>query len=530
MSEQDANRPPILRSSRSLFGLNSEKIPACFLALLMLYAAIKNICQAATRPFWYDEICTFIMVRQERISTLWSALKQGADVQPPGFYVAERFVTPLIANENIGFRLLSMLGLLSTVLCLFFLIKKQRDSVVALVCAAIPLITILYTHFAVESRPYVLVVAFIAFALVCYQHAPSGRWMILMGISLALAQSFHYYAAFAFLPLFAAEAFFLLSERHLRWPVWLALCSGLLPLIPFWSLLWRSRAIYAAHFWAQPSMQMAESSYGLFLGTSPMIGLAIAAATAITVLGATLYRIRRENKEESATELSWQEPLIILTFLSLPFVCAVMARLAHGGMDAKYVLPTVLGFPLAAGYVFPRSGRKLVVPISALVIVLLIFMLQEKGFWSSYSGRFSSPADSVELFVGSAGHADLPVVVSDAQDFMPLSHYASPAWTSRFVSVIDAPEAVAYTGSDSADKEFPILATYYPLHVFEFKDFVAEHPAFLLYSSKGGTGADWWPRKLLHDGYTLRPVAVKPKAEHDYSHRVFLVTRTKDAD
>ena len=44
----------------------------------------------------------------------------------PDSDVAERFVTPLLANENIAFRLLSIFGFLSTVLCLFVLIRKRR--------------------------------------------------------------------------------------------------------------------------------------------------------------------------------------------------------------------------------------------------------------------------------------------------------------------------------------------------------------------------------------------------------------------
>ena len=351
-----------------------------------------------------------------------------------------------------------------------------------------------------------------------------------MGISLALAQSLHYYAAFSFLPFFVSEAVLLLIDRHLRWPVWLAFGFGLLPLIPFWPLLWTSKALYGAHFWSVPSLQMAESSYGSYLGTSFPFGIGIAAASALSVLATTLYKIRRSARDARAPEAWLQEPVMILTFLSLPFVAVLLAEIAHGGMATKYVLATVLGFPLAVSYCFPRFGSRSLAAFSVLGLFLLILLHQEEIFWSSYNGHFSSPADSVEVFVDSAGHANLPVVISDPQDFMALSHYASTAYSTRFVSVVDAPQAVAYTGSDSADKELPILAAYSPLHVYDFKAFVAEHPEFLLYSGNAGMGGDWWPMRLLHDGYTLRPFAVKPIAEHDFFHRVFLVSRMKDAD
>jgi hypothetical protein len=530
LPDQDPNHPSISGSSPSPIGWISESVSPYFLAVLLAYAAVRCICQAATKPFWFDEVCTFIMVRQPRISTLWSALKQGADVQPPGFYIAERLATALVANENIGFRLLSILGFLCTVVCLFVLVRKRRGGAVALLCAAVPLVTSLYDYFAVESRPYSLVVACIAFALVCYERAPAARWMILMGFSLALAQSFHYYAAISFFPFLASETAFLLAKRQLRWPVWFALGSGLLPIIPFGPLLWRSKAVYGAHFWSPPSLQLAESSYGIYIGNGTHTGIFVASATAIALLGATLYRIRRGAREESASQTWFQEPILTLAFLILPVVAVVLAMFAHGGMTAKYVLSTVLAFPLAVSYVFPRLGPKSLAPIAVLGIFLLGLTRHEKLFWSSYNGHFLSPADPVEVFVGSAGYESLPVVISDPQDFMPLSHYASPAWRTRFVSVVDAPQAVKYTGSDSADKEFPILASYFPLPVYDFQAFATEHPSFLLYSSSGGAGYDWWPRKLKDDGYTLRPVAVKPKEEFTFSHIVFLVSRSKEAD
>ena len=528
MPDQPVTQAPISSAPSSLFDLNIKNTSLFVLAMLILYSAFRSICQAATKPFWYDEICTFMMVRQHRISVLWSALRDGADGQPPGFYLAERLPTALIANENISFRILSIFGFLFTVLCLFFLIKKRRGSAVAVLCAAIPLITVLYDIFAVESRPYSLVVACISFALICYQKAPSGRWIILMGMSLALAQSFHYFAFFAFLPFLISEAVLLIAERQVRWAVWLAFGCGFLPLVAFWPLLSRSRVIYGEHFWSLPSLQMAEASYGWYLRTSLPTGMGLTAASAVAVLGTLLYRIRRGGLQESKGSVSLQEPLMILSFLSLPFVAIAATKLAHSGMTSKYVLSTVLGFPLAVSYALPRSGRK------GMALVFSIFLLllssQEILFWSSYHGHFPSPADAVEDFVDSAGHGNLPVVVSDVQEFMPLAHYASPEWKKRFVSVVDPSQAVVYTGSDTGDKELPILASYFPLNVYEFHTFAAEHPTFLLYSSHGGLDGDWWPRKLQQDGYTLRPVAVKPRAEHDFFHRVFLVSRTEDAD
>jgi hypothetical protein len=531
ISDVGSGHDPTSSSSTTDFGLHVEKISPYILAILIGYAAVRNLFQAAARPFWFDEICTFFMVRQQHLSTLWKALKDAADVQPPGFYLAERVATAFVANENISFRLLSILGFSTTILCIYLFVRKTRGGAIALLCAAIPLVTPLYDNYAAEARPYTLVVACISFALLCYQRTPSVRWTVLLGLSLALAQSFHYYAFFAFLPFLAAEFVLLLTERQLRWGVWLSLAFGFLPLAAFWPMLSKSRALYGQFFWSQPSLQLAQNSYGWYFNTSTINGTIVAGLSVIAILGTILYKMRRAGPPENSAKLSWQEPVMALVFLSLPYIGIVATKIAHGGLVPKYLFSTVLGFSLALSYTFPRGGRKnlLLIPAFAVFLVLVLTP-REKFFWVSYNGRFISPADSVETFVASAGHGNLPVVVSGPQEYMPLAYYASPDWATRFVFVVDPPQAAIYTGSDSADKELPILASYSRLHVYDFQPFVQEYPEFLLYSNNSGPSGDWWLRRLKKDGYTLRPVAVRPPSEHDFYHVVFLVSKPTSAD
>ena len=86
------------------------------------------------------------------------------------------------------------------------LLYEHDGSAIALVSAAVPLTTVLFDRFAAEARGYSMVVACIACAIVCYQRVPARRWTILLGLSLIFAESFHYFAVFAFLPFLLAEA------------------------------------------------------------------------------------------------------------------------------------------------------------------------------------------------------------------------------------------------------------------------------------------------------------------------------------
>ena len=169
-------------------------------------------------------------------------------------------------------------------------------------------------------------------------------------------------------------------------------------------------------------------------------------------------------------------------------------------MTAKYMVPSILGFALALGFTLPTLRRwGFLLPSVSAALLLFVLVPQERQFWSTYNGRFVSPAGFVQDFVTAGGHADLPVIVSDAHDFLQLQHYCDPAWRKRFVSVLDPTQAVVYAGNDTADKQLAILRRYTTLPIYDFQPFLAEHPAFLVYSGGGGLGGDWWPAPFKKD-------------------------------
>jgi hypothetical protein len=99
--------------------------------------------------------------------------------------------------------------------------------------------------------------------------------------------------------------------------------------------------------------------------------------------------------------------------------------IGHVNLLFRYVLASLLGVPLGLGYIVPGLGRK----TNALFIALLVFSVgvPEGLFWLTYRGHLAaskSQVDSVERLVEAAGQPDLPVVISDGLEFLPLIHYA----------------------------------------------------------------------------------------------------------
>jgi hypothetical protein len=494
---------------------------------LVIYATVRNICHALVRPLWYDEICTLLIAQQKHLSVLWQALARGADSHPLAFYLLERSAAVFIRNENLAYRGVSILGFAIILLCLFVAVRTRKGAAIALVCTAVPLATILFDMLAVEARGYSLLVACIALAFVCYQRVSARRWVILLGLSLVLAESLHYFAVFAFLPFFLAEAAFYSLTRQLRRGVWLALLSGFVPLAISWPILSAMQKYYGPYIWSKPTLELALGSYSwFFLTPESDPGLYLAAIAGVAVLFTMLAAVRKISRGERPAGAPVHELTLVLGLLSLPLVGFAAAAFSHSGMTAKYMVPSLIGFPLALGFTLPTPRRRgFLLPAAIAALLLFMIVPQERQFWADYNGQFASPAASVEEFVTAGGHADLPVVVSDAHDFLQLQHYCDPAWQKRFVSVLDPTQAVVYTGNDTADKQLALLRRYTNLPIYDFQPFLAEHPAFLVYSSGGGLGGDWWPGRLKKDGFKLQNVSVRPRETNDYFHRVVLVTR-----
>jgi hypothetical protein len=341
-----------------------------------------------------------------------------------------------------------------------------------------------------------------------------------MGCFLALAESLHYYAVLVLVPIGLAEAARFLRAREFRIGVWLALLCGAVPLVAFWPLLWRLREVYGAHYWARPAFASIAAMYGAYFETTGRWGVAAFAALAFGVVRVALPLSTETSQISPEREDVFAEQLLILGLVGLPFVGYVVTKMSQGGFTFRYALPTLLGVPLALGYILPRLKRSSIAAI--LTFLLFAVGVREGLFWLSYIGHPGSgeaEADSIERLVAAAGHPELPVVVSDGLQFLPLAHYAEPDWQNRFACVVDAKKALAYTRIDGLDVELVILRTLWPIHVYDFPAFASRHPMFLLYSDYSTEDPfDWWPARFVDDGDSVRLVAT------DHNRKVYLVS------
>jgi Dolichyl-phosphate-mannose-protein mannosyltransferase len=497
----------------------SEILVMAGLVALIGYSMVRSVVAAASKPFWFDEVCTWIVAHLGAARAIWDALMHAADGQPPLFYLIEGHFGNFVRNPEIAFRIPSIVGFACALVFMFAFTRKRTSGGYALLCCALLLLTILFDTYAFEARPYSLEVACFALALLCYQHAPAARWMVLMGLALAVAQNLHYYAMFGLVPFGAAEIAFYWLTRRLRLSVWLALFCGLMPLLWLYPVIHAFTLSSGQHLLAPASLVRALAIYGwIFASHSNAVlvsAVVMAGAAALLVAAAAAIQALRSSSQLRSAWLAdpfAHEHILTLGFLALPFIAYAGAKIAHGALTDRYVLSVVLGFPLAACYLLPRMGRKKRILFAAVAILLMT--AREARFWISQDHHIGQPQFSwmrAQQMIDAAGNAQFPVAVSSAVQYLELNHYAPPELDRRLVLLVDPPKAVEFDGTDSGDLQMLILRSYAPMHVEEFPLFRTAHAEFLLLSN-GDPRLDWWPARFRAEpGAELRVVGTDGK-------------------
>jgi hypothetical protein len=485
--------------------LSSEKWIPRVVAALAIYSVVKNLIRAAAKPLWFDEILTQSVSRQPNLSAIWNALKNGVDGNPPLFYLIERAASKLSSNELIAYRLVPALAFAGILICIYNFVQKRSGAKVALICTLLLFVTPLDNKYALEARPYSLLAACLAIALLCYQRLPATRWAIGLFLSLSLAESLHYYAGLACFPFFVAELVHVFFTGRFRRAVWFSMFASLIPALLAVPLLLELKHTYAGHIWARPEFMLIPMSYGGYFRLNALWGLAIA-IVAVCVVIRTWLRDAPRDAIGGTNAAGASEHALVLGFLLLPVFGVIAAKIAHGGATDRYYLPAIFGIVIALGYVLREvtpAGFRLA---GAIVIIAVAFQEADivRSFFS-HSALQDDRAPILRMLSEASERNDLPLIISDAGQYVELSHTAPSSLNQRMAALVDPPSAISYAETDTVDKLVTELKCCVQLQVYEFKPFAAAHPVFLLYSD--GTQFDWWPSRLTHDGARLELLA-----------------------
>jgi hypothetical protein len=374
------------------------------------------------------------------------------------------------------------------------------------------------TPYADEARPYALMVGCISLAILAWQRIDDSKlYCALLTVSLAAATSLHYYAVFVWPAFIAAEATVWIINRRFRAAVWVSLALGASPLLLFAGMLKAIVRAYGQSFWAQPHFKQAYITYNNLLNVNSHWGVIF--AIGITAVVVSVIKIAKQevgfgsNSEKRTTSVPAEEHVLALVLLWMPVIAVIAAKIGHGGLTERHMLPAILGCALAVGYAIERTSGA--IRLLLLILFLLNYeaysvpVLREAGTGNLLARRHAAENEIAALDAELPRH-NLSIVIGSELDYLPLAYYTPPYLRERLHAVVDPQSAVAYLNTASGDLNLLVIQHYYSLQVDDFDRFTSNHREFYLVA---GADFDWLVPRLVHDGDTLKLVAEGHKEE-----------------
>lgn len=521
-----------------------KKAAYAFVALLAGYVIVRGFSVAATKPLWWDELCTLATASQPTLHEMWSGIARGFDSASPLFNLVERAALRLPMDEKVALRLPSILAFPFTLVCLFLYAKKRNGDLIACLCALLLLSSELFHSYAYEARGYSLAMGCIALAMVCYQRLgqekailfeegakradepedmaegagyPKG-WIVLLGVSLFLAECFHYYMVFSLVPFGLAEVTHSLKTRRVRWAVWVALVCATIPLLASLKFVIAMKAFYGPRiFFLHQVFPRVVESFGVYFATQREFGIALLLICIVGIVWTFWVK---------GGEMEPVEGMLLLGLSLLPITTAVLVKMLGGGFLNRYELATTFGMILGMGCLLGRLPRRGVLLFGIVLVANL--GIQEFQFWrhpgydprtTELSARSKEELGEIRTFIERSGHEDLPVVFDSELIYDQFVHYAPAEWRPRIVYLTDEDREYRHDGTDTAVRLIRGLGEYLPTRLEEYGEFTGAHREFLVYSDP----AQWALAAMLREGATAQLVRV------DGERRMYLVKMREGA-
>lgn len=447
---------------------------------------------ATKKGYWFDELVTHYVDILPDWSAVWNALRIGADANPPLMHAFNRAILAVAGDTPAALRASSIFGVWLACFCLYWIVRRKSPAATAWIAALFPLLSGA-SAYAIEARPYGLVLGFTALAYLCWQRRGLQQgWTLGLALSVAALVSCHYYAVFATIPFWCAEAFRLWRSRRLDWANPLALAAGYLPLIFYWPMIAGARQ-YSANAFAMPSWGSLSEVYGFLLGSSiPLLAV---------VLAWLLYQASHRSMT-LAWRLTITETVLAISFCVLPLAIVLIGRFITHGLLPRYTLPALVGMSVVAALLAEVAFSRL--QMALLLVALAGYIGVERGV----SLRGLPPERAFEWTQQTAIEPSLPVVHGSSTQYVELFQSAPAELRERFYTLADPVEQGRRTGSTAEDLGALHLMPISPLHVEKPAAFLAAHRRF--YFIQPPIRNAWVLAKLIEDGADARLLAASP--------------------
>ncbi|MGQ9633729.1 MAG: glycosyltransferase family 39 protein [Bryobacteraceae bacterium] len=456
-------------------------------AALIGVSFVARAVSAGARPFWFDELFTVLIAGLPQMTKVREVLETGADAMPVFYYWLEAQAARLPLDPHIAFRLPSIAGYGLAIAGVCFFVRKWLGPTAGLI-GALVLALSPFREYAIEARPYALMVGFLAAAAAFWQQIEeSWTYPLLFGASLAFGEASHYYTAVALLCFGMAEASVLWFRRQWRWRAWIPLAFAT---VPFWlglPLLLRFRQVAGPNYWAKPHWTGITSTF-------PLSGLPLAYFVPL-VLAVSLALISWSRLDSETLSGGFERgrmaiPQMVLSgsLLMFPVILLLVAHVSGGGYTLRYNWPFIVGFAILCGLASQLFLRPRMAALMALALVLSLFFREVFEF-VSHRGRDPRTAYlSARNNLAEAAKSlekDLPIVAADMMECLPLHYYyGDAAVVKRLYVLVDVESSRRYMGNDTVAHAVLGLDRILPLKIWDTEEFLATHRRFYVWSPR----------------------------------------------
>ncbi len=463
---------------------------------------IPYVCaRALVKPLWFDELATMLIARVDSVATIFRLLYAGVDPQPPLSFLAVRWSLLLPGNELITARIPSMIGFWLMSVCMYLFAARRGAKPFAVLAMVLPCASGLF-YYATEARPYAMVLGFAALALVAWQAIPESRspWLaravVLFSLSAAIFS--HYYAILIPPALLTAEVARSIRRRQIDWWNIGAISGSWLVFVALRPMLTAQLQHLGVH-WARPAFAAV-----IEFQQTTLVPLAIPLLT--VAIAVAIYEAVTAEPKLRFSAPPIEDLVAVLSFLLIPIAAYLFGLFVSHTYTGRYSIAGLIGISLVFWWMtswFFR-GRNSAWVAAAVLSLLLGWDELRTVRRAMRVGAYEALQDYKPFpFPG-----DLPVVVQDGRDVLPMLHYDASDLARRILFLTNPSLAMKYTGSLGLDMVMIDLKQCAPLPVEDYYRFIATHRRFLLFWGKSQIGelGGWEMTKLREDGADLRVV------------------------
>jgi uncharacterized membrane protein len=495
---------------RDWFGL-----PLLAWALLVL-TTILSLVWSHAHLLWIDE---FLAYYTDSLPTFGDVMRVQLHypivIDPPVQHIMVHAFMDVFGVGILALRLPSLIGFLLFQLCIYLFCSRMAGKRAGVIGMLVPLFTCTVFH-SVNGRPYALLMGLFMLSLVFWQRAVrsgevgASRTLALVGLwlALALAISTQFFGVLVLVPVWIGELARTISRRRIDKPVLGTLVLGVgsvVLILPFLS----ATRIYRVHYIAgDMSMRYVVEIYRSILQDGPF-QLAhrfqmtlIGAFVLVLVIGAAV-RLRKHLD----TPYEWAA---VAALALIPVFGHELEVYVTHTLMARYVLPGVGGFAVAAGLVFAGPVRRNAVFYGSLLVLLVL------GVGLSVRDIQLERVRSAEIL---ASCEETPAVKSELDSrptdklyFQTLSQYFTASYYEpdpqrrlRMVLLTDQ-EELQWQGVDNFFILTQNLQRFSSLPIVTYDQFLTLKDPLIVYYVDQSDGDNWIDRDLKARGYDVKPI------------------------